>query len=472
MNEVHTLLVVDDEQAICAAFRRFFAARGWQVRAAPTVARGLALWREQPPDVTFLDVRLPDGSGLDLLEDLRRLDPAARVVIMTAYGSLDVVARAVQGRAFEVLVKPVDLDRAAELAAAACRPPPAAPAALAPPALAVDPRTGLVGNSPAMQALYRRIVAAAAAEGTVLVTGETGSGKELVARALHEYSRRRDGPFVAVNCGALPDTLVESELFGHARGAFTGATADRPGRFAAADGGTLLLDEVGDLPLPAQVKLLRVLDQGVVEPLGARGPLPVDVRVVAATHRDLEAETAAGRFRQDLYYRLTALRIAVPPLRERRSDILPLAQYFLRRQATPERPAPVLAPAAAARLEQHNWPGNVRELRHAVEQAAVLAGAGPVLPEHLPPPAGGAAPGGAAAAPAFADVAAAFLRGPGSGCTGLHTSVVEAAERAAIHHALERSHGRLAEAAALLGIHRNTLRRRLRALGIAAPPAP
>jgi len=455
------LLVVDDEQAICTAFRRFFEPRGWSVGVAATAANGLARYREQRPDIVFLDVRLPDGSGLDLLGQLQALDPAARIVVITAHGTLDVVAGAVRGKALDVLVKPFELDRAFELAAAVAEPAPL-PASAATVAEAGNP-LGIVGAAPAMRELYRQLAFIAAAEGTVLVTGETGTGKELVVRALHEYSRRRDGPFVAVNCGALPEPLVESELFGHVRGAFTGAATDRPGRFEQADGGTLFLDEIGDLPLSAQVKLLRVLDSGVLERLGATQSVRVDVRVMAATNRDLEEDLATGGFRPDLYYRLAALRLRVPRLADRAEDILPLARHFLQRRTTPERPVPVLSAEAAAVLQAYAWPGNVRELKHVMEHAAVLAGGGPILATHLPLPT--PQPAAATTTAGFEPVAAAYLAEHGHALGPLYRELVEQAEAAAIRYALERARGNQSEAAALLGIHRNTLRHRLRALG-------
>ena len=302
------ILVIDDEEAICLAFRRYFETREFVVETAASAQKGLERWRDFRPDVIFLDVYLPDRDGLELLAELRRHDDDVRIVVITAFGSIDTVIKAVQGRAYDCLSKPIDLDRAYELvrqilAAKAKQVSPV------PPATRIDdppfPEAGLlVGRAPPMQAVYKRIGLVAQGSATVLILGETGTGKELAARAVHEYSARREAPFVAVNCGALPENLVESELFGVAKGAFTGATHDRPGRFEAAEAGTLLLDEVGELPAPAQTKLLRFLDTQTIERLGSVEPVKLDVRVLAATNRDLARQVREGTFREDLYYRL------------------------------------------------------------------------------------------------------------------------------------------------------------------------
>ena len=463
-----SILVIDDEQAICVAFQRFFQPRGWVVHLAPGVTRGQALYRELRPDVVFLDIRLPDGNGLDLLTTLLTEDPDACVIVITAYGSLDVVTRAVRNRAFDILVKPLDLDRAAELLEGAWHRRLAVSAAGEDKAPTTESTSGFVGSSLAMQTLYKQIAYLALADGTVLVTGETGTGKELVVRALHEHSSRRNQPFVAVNCGALPENLVESELFGHVRGAFTGAHADRAGRFECANHGTLFLDEVGDLPLPAQVKLLRVLDTGVVERIGATESIQLDVRVIAATNRNLEQEIRAGRFRADLFYRLAALRIELPRLAEHAADILPLAGHFLRRYTAAGRPAPTLSPAAAEWLGRYSWPGNVRELKHVVEHGAVLAAGGLILPEHLPVFLRAAAPA-AETSTDFPQQVRSYLASHGRQHPSLYRDIVEAAETEAIRFALADAEGNQTEAAARLGIHRNTLRHRLQALHLESP---
>jgi two-component system nitrogen regulation response regulator GlnG len=468
MGDSANILVIDDEEAICFAFRRYFEPRGCCVRVASTGAAGFAAYVEEPAEVVFLDVRLPDGDGIELLARLCDRDPHARVVIITAHGSLETVTRAIRGRAFDYLVKPIDLDRAAELVAQvlASRQAATGDGVLpAPSGLPAD--ATLVGRSPAIQEVYKRIGRVAGSDSAVLIVGETGTGKELVARAIHEHSRRRSGPFVAVNCGALPENLVESELFGYARGAFTGAAADKPGRFESADGGTLFFDEVGELPPAAQVKLLRFLDTQTVERLGSVQAIRLDVRILAATNCDLAGAMAAGRFRQDLYYRLAVIQIALPPVAARTEDILPLAAHFLAQRTPAGRKPPILSREAAAMLEAYPWPGNVRELRNAVEHAVVASGGGPILAPHLPE-----AVRQSARAPAAAgtnDLGAAAERfietlGPGA---PWH-EVLPRLEKALIRRALAEAGGNQSVAAERLGMHRNTLRNKLRELGLDA----
>ncbi|MFW5732199.1 MAG: sigma-54-dependent transcriptional regulator [Planctomycetota bacterium] len=455
------ILVIDDEQSICYAFERFFAARGWSVRSASSASAGLTAWREHRPDVTFLDVRLPDASGLDLLAQLRGEDPDARVIVITAYGSLETVMQAVKTGSFDYLVKPLDLDRAEELAQRALVEStlPAEANAAGPPA---DGGRRIVGSSREMQEVYKRIGLVAAGDAGVLISGATGTGKELVARAIHEHSPRQDGPFVAVNCGAIPASLVESELFGHVKGAFTGASADRAGRFEAADGGTLLLDEVGELPGEAQVKLLRVLDSQVIERVGSTQPIHLDVRILAATNRELSREVAEGRFREDLYYRLAVMHIRLPALRERREDIVPLAEHFLAELASGQGGGAILSPEAKRALERADWPGNVRQLRNAMHHAAVVSGGGRILPEHLPE----SVSGGGGKDGEMERLMGRIIELAGAGEDGLHEAVITPMERVLIRHALEVCDGQQGRAADLLGLHRNTLRKKIRRLGL------
>ena len=466
MGDRAAILVIDDEEAICFAFRRYFEPRGCPVRVASTGAAGLAAYTQEPADVVFLDVRLPDVDGLEVLERLCARDRQARVIVITAHGSLETVTRAIRGQAFDYLAKPIDLDRAAELVAQAQASRHAA-AAGEPPrdaATALDD-LALVGRSPAIQEVYKRIGRVADTDSAVLILGETGTGKELVARAIHHHSRRCAGPFVAVNCGALPETLVESELFGYARGAFTGATTDKAGRFEAADGGTLFFDEIGELPPAAQVKLLRFLDTQTVERLGSVRPIRLDVRILAATNCDLAEAMAAGRFRQDLYYRLAVIQIPLPPLAARAEDVAPLAQHFLALRTPTGRQPPLLSREAAALIEAYPWPGNVRELRNTVEHAAVASGGGPILPAHLPESVRRGTRKPAADGPAALDAAVErFLDALPSGSS--YNDVMKCLEDAAIRRALAEAGGNQSVAAERLGLHRNTLRNKLRDLGL------
>jgi two-component system nitrogen regulation response regulator GlnG len=466
MNDAASILVIDDEEAICFAFQRYFQPRGYGVRVASTGAAGLAAYADEPADVVFLDVRLPDADGLDVLARLAEADPRVRVIVITAHGSLETVTRAMRGRAFDYLVKPVDLDRAAELAAMAVASRRAAAPEARQPSGEADPYA-LVGRSPAIQEVYKAIGRVAESDSAVLVLGQTGTGKELVARAIHRHSGRRGGPFVAVNCGALPEALVEGELFGHVRGAFTGAAADKPGRLEAADGGTLLFDEIGELPPAAQTKLLRFLDTRTIERLGEVRPRRVDVRVLAATNRDLAAAMAAGRFRQDLYFRLAVIQIHLPPLAARTEDVALLAEHFLSQNSSPDRPAPHLTPDAAAALTEYAWPGNVRELRNAMEHAAVASGGGPILAAHLPDAVRrGAAtplPSTERGEDGLDALVARWLDALPPGTP--YADVLPHVEAALIRRALAECGGNQSAAAQRLGMHRNTLRGKLRDLG-------
>lgn len=460
MKENASVLIIDDEASICLAFKLFFEARGWSVHTAASAREGLAVCRERQPAVVFLDVRLPDGSGLDLLGELDRVPSS--VIVMTAFGDFDTVIRAIQGRAFDYLLKPIDLDQALALAERV-RDRAGVPAVAA--TTRTEPHERLVGSSPAMQAVYKLIGRVAAASSPVLIEGETGTGKELVARAIHRAGTRSGGPFVALNCGAIPDNLIESELFGHVRGAFTSASADRIGRFEAADGGTLLLDEIGELPLAVQVKLLRVLDHQAIERVGASRSIPVNVRVLAATNKNLEEEVGAGRFRRDLYYRLAVLRVSLPPLRDRPGDIPLLANHFLRMSSGP--PAS-MGNAALQLMLDYSWPGNVRELRNAVEHAVALAPDRNITADDLPESVRSGKPAERINQEKFRRLVVDFAEGLRAGTPGRSQRTLEAVERALIAFAMTRCSGNQSEAADYLGLHRNTLRNKLRELDIGA----
>ncbi len=447
------VLVIDDEDAICSAFARFFRSRGWTVDTVSTGREGLSRYAARRPDVVFLDVRLPDGSGLDFLRRLREEDAEARIILITAFGDMDVVLNAAKAEAFDYLPKPIDLDNAFALAQRAAvraeEPRDEAPA---------ETGASLIGRSAVMQRVFKQIARLARADASVLILGATGTGKEMVARAIHENSPRYEGPFIAVNCGSLPDSLVESELFGHVRGAFTGADVDRTGRFEAADGGTLLLDEIGELPHAAQVKLLRVLDTGLIERVGSVESKKLDVRILAATNRNLEEAIADGRFRSDLYYRVATVRIELPPLSHRKEDIPDLVRHFISiataRTGTPFSFDGEFLLALAA----HDWPGNVRELRNAIEYACLMSPNGLLTAADLSNEILSRRVSLARRVQLLNAYLDTFPPTPG----GALDEAVEPIEEELIRRALALTNGNRSEAAAWLGIHRNTLRNKLK----------
>lgn len=390
--EAPTLLIVEDEPDLRQLYELALVKVGLAVDAAGDLAQARAHLAQRRYSAVVTDMRLPDGTGLDLLRDLARDGRGERAIVITAYGSADNAVEALKAGAFDYLTKPVAparLRQAIATALAAAQPgggtlgtanPAERPAGAAGGEAVLPPGDGpaalqrLIGTSPAMQAVRQTIQRVARTMAPVLVTGESGTGKELIARALHACSHRAGGPFVAVNCGAIPADLLESELFGHRRGAFTGASADKPGLFQAAAGGTLFLDEVSDLPLPMQVKLLRALQERAVRPVGATAEEAVDVRIVSATHKDLARLVQTGQFRHDLYYRLNVIPIHAPALREHREDLPELAAALLtqlaQRDGLPQ--TPTLTPAALQRLQAHPFRGNVRELENLLERALAL----------------------------------------------------------------------------------------------------
>ena len=457
-----SLLIVDDEQAVCWALSRALTRKGHQVATAATAEEGLKLAGEQTPEVIILDVRLPKMDGLSALPLFRQRVPEAAIIVITAFGTLPTAVQAVAGGAFDYLAKPFDLDQALGVIERALqrRPSPTAPTASATP----SPSEDLVGSSPSMQQVFKRIALVAPRDACVLITGESGTGKELVARAIHRYSARRDQPFLPVHIAALNPNLVESELFGHARGAFTGATQARTGLLALADGGTVFLDELAEIPLGVQVKLLRALEYNEVTPVGATAGQPLNLRILTATHQDLSRAVSEGRFRADLFYRLHVFEVHLPPLRERPEDIEALAGHFLRRFRPSALP---LLPETLAYLQGRPWWGNVRELRNALEHAAILAREGPLLPEHFPP----SGLNGDARSPAEQVMAAVRLwlaeRLRDGTPNNLHEELLNLVEPALLEEVSRRLRGNRLVAAQWLGLNRATVRKKLLHYGLA-----
>ncbi len=371
----HRILVVDDEAGIRAALQQLLDYEGYEVVQAASGQEALSLYAERRPHLVLLDVKMAGLDGLGVLKQLRQNDPGAIVVMISGHGSIQTAVEATQLGAHDFLEKPLDTDRVLltirnALAHVSLEREVRALKAQ------VEEHHAIVGSSPAIRQLIERIEKVGPTNSRILITGENGTGKELVARAVHRLSPRATKPFVEVNCAAIPSELIESELFGHVKGSFTGAFADRTGKFEAADGGTLFLDEVGDMSAAAQAKVLRVLQEGVITPVGGVKPLKVDVRVIAATNKRIEDEIAAGRFREDLLYRLNVVPIEVPSLRSRREDIPQLVEHFMRQLIAAEGlAARSLSPGALERLRRHAWPGNVRELRNTIERLLILAGA-------------------------------------------------------------------------------------------------
>jgi two-component system nitrogen regulation response regulator GlnG len=465
---MNNVLIVDDEEAVCWALKKALTKLGHQVAVAPSAEEALRLAARQVPDAIILDVRLPGLDGLSALGQLRELSRDAPIIVVTAFGNLSTAVRAVEGGAFDYLAKPFDLDQALDTVARALKwralqqaregETPAEP-----PPEAVSPPEEIVGTSAAMQTVFKRIALVAPRDACVLITGESGAGKELVARAVHRYSNRRDRPFLPVHVAALNPNLVESELFGHTKGAFTGAAQARPGLLALADGGTVFLDELADIPLPVQVKLLRVLEHNEVTPVGSNQPSPLNIRILAATHQDLERKIAEGTFRHDLFFRLNVFQIHLPPLRERRDDIVPLAGHFLRRFDARLLP---LLPATAQYLLHQPWFGNVRELRNALEHAVIVARGGPLLPEHFPVSSSGIASPKEQLAAAVLHWLHERIAGKGTP-ENLYDELLRAIEPPLLEELMRRLQGNRVVAAQWLGLNRATVRKKLTEYGLA-----
>ena len=462
-----TLLVIDDEPSVCYSFRRVFDGGDVRVLTAASAAKGLEQVREGGPDVVVLDLQLPDRSGLEVFGEIRALDPKRPVIFITAHGTTDTAIEAMKGGAFDYLVKPVDLERLSQILDRAFE---AARLMHVPPVLpAEDKGERIIGRSLVMQEMCKAIGRIAPQDVNVLILGESGAGKELVARALYHHSRRADQPFLPINCAALPEHLLESELFGHEQGAFTGATRRRIGKFEQCEGGTLFLDEIGDMSPALQAKMLRVLQEQRFERVGSNETLHTHVRVLAATNRDLERLVQEGRFRQDLYYRLNVVTVRVPPLRERLDDVAELAHYFLFRfDRELGLDLRAFAPATLELLQGYPWPGNVRELQSAIKQAMLNASGHILLPEFLPEyllrsPALPLPAGRDATDFDFGGLVESLLQ---RGEKEVYGKVVEAVEKALFTRVLRHTRGHQAQASEVLGLNRTTLRHKLRALDL------
>lgn len=461
------LLVIDDEPSICSGFSKLGQALGHTVAVAASAEEGFLLAQNRRPELIVLDVRLPGMDGLAALERFHAELGNVPVIIITAHGELSTAVRAVRSGAFDYLVKPFDLEVAERVIQRALRPAGPSQATEASGPVGEE----IVGISKPMQEVFKRTALVAASDACVHLRGESGTGKELVARAIHRYSRRASGPFVAVNIAALAPSVAESELFGHARGAFTGADQEHVGVLQRADGGTIFLDEVAEIPLSLQVKLLRALEHGEVAPVGGDRPVASDFRVITATHQDLGRQVANGSFRHDLYFRLITFEIEIPPLRSRREDIKPLAEHFvtvLAAKRGDRRPA--LSSEALSALQARSWYGNVRELRNAIEHAMVLARGNTLAVEHLPPP---TPPPSSAIHSSQEEQIARLVRqwaevelAEGESTTDLYERLLQLVEPPVLEEALRQCNGQCAAAARRLGMHRTTLRRKIDELGL------
>jgi two-component system nitrogen regulation response regulator GlnG len=454
--------VVDDDQSVRWVLEKALKQADMETRSFERAEHVLEALDDGAPDVLITDVRMPGMSGIALLERLRSTSPELPIIVITAHSDLENAVAAYKGGAFEYLPKPFDIDEAVELVRKAARANGADGDAAATPD---DAMASMIGQAPAMQEVFRSIGRLAGSSMTVLITGESGTGKELVARALHDHSPRADKPFVALNTSAIASELLESELFGHEKGAFTGADARRVGRFEQADGGTLFLDEIGDMSPALQTRLLRVLAESEFYRVGGQTPIRVDVRVIAATNQDLARAVKESRFREDLYHRLNVIRINTPPLRQRREDIPALLRHYLAEagEELGARPKKIDADALAA-LQAFDWPGNVRQLVNAARRLTVTAPGTVITAEDIPSDLGGSGASGQGATDWTRMLASWAERQLQTGQTPLLDSALPEFEKTLIEMALARTNGHRQEAARLLGWGRNTLTRKIKAL--------
>jgi len=443
------VLIVDDEPNILTSLKRALEVEGHRALTASSGAACLDIVAREGPDLVMLDVVMPELDGLQTLERLKEQQPDLPVVMMSGNATIETAVRATKLGAYDFVEKPLSTDKILITIGNAMK-----LASLHRENAELRRLTGddfeMIGRSPAIVRIFDTVAKTAPSQGRVLITGENGTGKELVARALHQHSRRAQGPFVKVNCAAIPQELIESELFGHEKGAFTGATQMRKGKFELAHGGTLFLDEIGDMSQGAQAKVLRALQEGEIERVGGQGPIRVDTRVVAATNKNLQQEIAGARFREDLYYRLNVVPIVVPPLREHREDIPALVDHFIRLACRDnDKRAMQIEQAAVGLLMQHDWPGNVRELKNSIERLVILAGSQTITAVDVQ-----------ACLPGVKPVRSAYRKGVSL------KEMVASAEREIILGALEQSGGQVSRTATELQIERSHLYKKMRALGI------
>ena len=468
------ILVADDDRAIRTVLTQALSRQGHEVRST---GHGRTLWdwiADGDGDLVITDVMMPDENGLDMVPRIRKLRPDLRVIVMSAQNTLMTAVKAAQRGAFEYLPKPFDLNELMGIVDRALEAPQASEAGKTEDEEG-DDRLPLIGRSPAMQEIYRSLARLMNTDLTVMVTGESGTGKELVARALHEYGGRRHGPFVAINMAAIPRELIESELFGHEKGAFTGANERKVGRFEQAEGGTLFLDEIGDMPLEAQTRLLRVLQEGEYTRVGGRTPIRVNVRIVAATHRDLRKLIREGTFREDLFYRLNVVPIRLPSLRERLEDIPELVNHFLMQASEEGLPRKTLSSEAMSRLKAHRWPGNIRELENMVRRLTALyshdvIGVDVIETEFSENNTSEAVP--SAEPQSLSESIERHVReyfdahDDDLPANGLYDRILREMERPLLNVTLEATRGNQVKAAEVLGLNRNTLRKKIRDLGL------